>query len=328
MSAKKLPVKNLEFNNQQFLRLIQKTKSTIKKALSPDNRFPFTERVNKSKQNRQSQQSRQKAPYNFNIGNQKSVNPELLLNRPQQAAILRDLMQMPKELKDLLALLMAQNQKLPPEQVKQFLEKNSKEVITKLIRLIQQTPTNQQNHEQMKQLIGLLNQIIPARESTQQEMITQLLLLYLPWLPLQEHQKIEVAFEKKESGEEADDSVALVIYISTINLGRFKVVIYVLKNQNMNIIIQNIEGQEKEVLKSILKEIKSGIKDENITAVTNMTVTTQQNFEKSEERKITISQVNNLSPMVLVAAQKIAQIIFEHDEKVSLLEKREEKIKE
>jgi len=318
----------LEFNSNNFLQLILKTKNTIKKAFFSEKQSLFAEKANKNLQSQQSQRARSSVLHNFNANTHKGVNPELLLNRPGQAVMLREMMQLPKELKDLLALLMKQDQKITPEQIKQLLDTNSKEVINKLIRLIQQSPANQQNHEQMKQLIGLLNQIIPARESTQQEMITQLLLMYLPWLPLSEHQKIEVAFEKKESGEEADDSVALVIYISTINLGRFKVIIFAHKDNNINITIQNIEGEDKEILKSILKEIKSGIKDENITAVTSMTVVKQQNFEKSEERKITISQVNNLSPTVLVAAQKIAQIIFENDERVSLLEIREEKVKE
>lgn len=241
---------------------------------------------------------------------------------------MRQLLQLPQDIRQLLATLLSKDGNLSPESLKNLLENNSKEVISKLIKLIQQSPNNKQNQEQLKQLISLLNQITPGRDASPQETITQFLLLYLPWLPLFEQQKIEVAFEKKESGEEPDESVALVIFISTINLGRFKIIIFINKQMNMEIVIQNVEGQEKEVLKNILKAVKQGIKEEKITADTHMTVVKQKNFEKSQERKITFSQVNNISPLALVAAKTIAQVIFEFDEKASLLENREKKVQE
>lgn len=309
------------------MKLIAKTINT---ALSPEQN-PLQNMKERNIQAERKQLERNNfLKHNFST-NQPQVNPQLMLNNAQQAAIMREMLQLPQELRDLLELLMAQNKKITPESLKELLQTNSKDVITRLIRLIQQSPNNQQNHEQLRQLISLLNQITPARDATPQEVVTQMLLLYLPWLPLLEQQKIEVAFEKKNSeSEEVDESVAMIVYISTINFGRFKVTIFVdkKKNNNLDIIIQNIEGQEKEVLKNILKEIKSGIKEENITAETQMMVVKQKNFEKSEERKITISQVNNLSPMVLVAAKKIAQVIFEFDEKAGLLEKREKEAQE
>ncbi|OGI01245.1 MAG: hypothetical protein A2Y25_01805 [Candidatus Melainabacteria bacterium GWF2_37_15] len=255
------------------------------------------------------------------------INPQLLLNRIEQAAIMREMLQFPQELKELLVLLQSQHQKINPEIIKQLLETNSKEIIGKLIKLIQQAPNNEQNHEQFKQLLSLINHIVPAKDSSPQEVMTHFLLLYLPWLPLLDQQKIEIRFEKKKSeSEEENENVAMVVFISTINLGRFKVTILVDKNRNLDILIQNIENQEREILKNILKAIKSGIKAENINAETQMSVVKQQSFTKSEKREVTISQVNNISPQVLIAAQRIAQIILEFDEKASLLEIREQKI--
>ncbi len=307
--------------NPQFLRRIFKT---IEKALSS----PHNTLKQREKPAQTLQKIGTKTAHKNNEQTLQQVNANLLLNRPEQVLIMREMLQLPRDLREILTLLLSQNKKINPDLIKKLLETNSKEVIGRLIRLIQQTPQNTQNHEQLKQLIGLLNRIVPPGESTPQEVITQFLLLYLPWLPLLEHQKIEVAFEKKKARPPVDDTVAMVIYISTINLGRFKVIIFVDKNNSLDILIQNIEGKDSKILSNILKKIKSGIKKESITAETHMTVVKQKNFEKSEFRKITISQVNNISPLVLIAAQKIAQIIFEFDEKMSLLEKREQSVKD
>lgn len=308
--------------NPKFLMNMLKN---IKKAFSQPARFEKGTSL-------QEQQQFQKPRPKYNFSTQKSnqqpkpqIDPNILLNRPQQAAMMKEMLQLPKDLRAFLAQLMAENQKLDPEVLKQFLESNSKDVISKLIRLIQQSPQSQQNHEQLKQLISLLSQVTPKGDTPQQEVITQMILLYLPWLPLMEQQKIEIHFEKRQEEEDApvDDSVAMVLYVSTINYGRFKIVIFIDKLQHLEIVIQNTEAEEKDALKTILKAIKTGIKNENITADTSMTVVKQKNFEQSDKRGVTISQVNNIAPNVLIAAQKIAQTILEFDEKATLLERRE-----
>ena len=280
----------------------------------------------------------------FNMSDRAGFQNDLkaqALNRFEQSALIKELLNLPKDLKMLLALLAyktptsenlaklfkAKTAAITPEMINQLLQGNSKEVINKLIRLIAQSPGNTQNHDQLKQLLGLINQIAPAGKVSPQDSLTQLMLLYLPWLPLADQQKIEVWFEKKKSGSSADEKIAMVIYVSTINLGRFKITIITDKMGNLEIFIENmseekIPEERKEVVKEILKTINTGIKEEKIEAKTYLSVVKQKNFQESEERRVTISEVNSILPAVMVSAQKIARTILEADEKISLLEKR------
>ncbi|HSA06563.1 MAG TPA: hypothetical protein P5556_05245 [Candidatus Gastranaerophilales bacterium] len=285
--------------------------------------------------------------YNFNVEMKAQT-----INRQDQAVFIKELLNLPKDLKELVALLTTKNPsrqtmlnllelknpKINPEILQQLLETNSKEVINKLIKLFQQSPGNMQNYDQLKDIMGLMNQIIPSRKSSPQEIITQLLLLYLPWLPLSEQQKIEIHFEKKKSGSsEEDEEVAMVVYVSTINLGRFKITIIIDKNGHLDIHIEHMrEDQEheseesyknkKEVIENILKTLNSEMKEEKLEAKIVLSEIKQKNYEENPKQEITIAQINSISPSVLIASQKTAQIILEADEKISLLDKRKSNI--
>jgi len=267
------------------------------------------------------------------------------LNRMEQAAFLRELLNLPKDIREILAflagkdvsaellttLLKSETIKITPEMLQKLLESNSKEVISKLIKLLQQPQQNAQNYDQLKQMMALLNQFVPTKDATAQEVLTRFLLLYLPWLPLMEHQKVEVAFEKRKSAsDEEDEQLAVVIYVSTINLGRFKITIMVNKVNKPDILIENISesGEKSEeqakALENILKTVNKEIKEDKIEAKTYLSVIKQENHKETPERKVTITKMSPVSPLALVIAQKIARIILEADEKISLLQKRQE----
>lgn len=275
------------------------------------------------------------------------------MSRMEQAAFLRELLNLPKDIKELLVLLTRQsnsaellatllksgNIKITPEMIQKMLESNSKEVMNKLIKLLQQPgQQNTQNFDQLKQMMALLSHAVPAKDASPQEVMTQFMLLYLPWLPLMEKQKVELDFEKPESASEEDDEqVAVVIYVSTINLGRFKVTIVVNKVNKPDIIIENIselaESDEKDEaqsknhekeLEKILKTVNKEVKEDKIEAKAYLSVVKQENFQETPERKVTITKMSPISPVALVIAQKIARIILEADERVSLLQKRQE----
>lgn len=293
----------------QFINLVLKT---INKALTPQE-APPAKRANFVMQ----QSMAEMAAKNQNAAILRHpVNTEMLLNRFEQSFIMKDMLSIPREIQELLTLLDAKGQAITPETIKLLLESNSKEVISKLIKLMQLDPGNLQNHAQLKQLISLINHIVPSRDASPQEVLTHLTLLYLPWLPLAEHQNIRIAFEKKDPGSpEEDESVAMVIFISTINLGRFKITLMIEKNQKLDIFIHNTELEEKEVLQQIYKEIMGALKESDINAETHLSVVTQQNFTKSDKQEVTISQMKKISPPLIIATQKITRIILEYDEK-------------
>lgn len=330
----------MDFISPKGLRLILKTLSTIKTIQEGGGNQAEQNRINTGKPIN----TFTNIPVKTNFQNEMKAQ---MLNRTEQSLLMKELLNIPKDLKQLLALFANKNTssqafsrllqstsfKINTEIIQQLLETNSREVINRLIRLIQQAPGNTQNYDQLKPLLALLAQVTPARDSSPQEVLAHLLLLYLPWLPLMEEQRIMVRFEKKKSGGSDEDQVAMVIYISTINLGRFKVSILIDKDKKLDIHIEHIsetdekESDEeikarKEILDNILKSFDAEVKEEKIKANAYVSEVKQKNFTESEERNVTISKVNSISPAILLAAQKIARIILEIDEKICLQEKR------
>ncbi len=335
----------MDFVNSKSLGIILKTLSRINKFHSGRGNSPAQTNLNIKKPLNTIKQTQAK----INTQNEMKAR---MLNRAEQSAFMKELLNLPKDIKELLGqlaqkstsqqamaqLLRSGTVKINPEIIQQLLEANSKEVISKLIRLIQQSPNNTQGYDQIKPLLALLGQIAPARDSSPQETLTQLLLLYLPWLPLMEEQRVQVRFEKKKKSSGSDDEkIAMVIYISTINLGRFKVTIFTDKKNDLDIHIEHIsEDREelsekeaqarKEVLEAILKNFNSEMKEEKIQAKTCVSQVKQKNFEESATRDVTISNINSISPVILLAAQKVAMVILEIDEKICLLEKRRQDV--
>ena len=270
-----------------------------------------------------------------------------LINRMELSKFIKDLIKLPGEIEELLSFLtynkisnetlqnlLKQNQKINTDIIKQLLEESSKESLNKLLKLFQQAPGGTQNTAQIKNILNLLSQLIPKKELSPQELLTNLTLLYLPWLPLAEKQDLRIQFEKHKNQEEEDESeqTALVIYITTINLGKFMISILLEQNSSIKIEIENSDEKKneknKEYLEKILKEINEQTKQDKINAKTELIVISGAK-EPSEEnkREVIISPAKDVSPILIITAQKIAKIILETDEKISLLERREEMAK-
>ena len=271
------------------------------------------------------------------------------INRMEQAALIKELLKLPGEMDELFSLLvykkispetsetlLKQNQKLSTDLIKELLENNSKESLNKLLKLFQQAPGGTQNTEQLKEVLSLLSRITPKKEASPQQLLTNLTLLYLPWLPLSEKQHIEILFEKlnrkeEEKEEENSEQTVLVIYITTINLGRFKVSIILNKDYSIKIEINYLETEKnekkKEYLEKILKGINEQTRKDKIKARIEFTFcetgTNEINSLSQKNREVIISPTKDVSPVLIIAAQKIAKIILETDEKISLLQERE-----
>jgi len=285
------------------------------------------------------------------------------INRMEQAKLIKELLNLPKDIEELFSFLMyknisaetletllKQNQKLNTALIKQTLEENSKESLNKLLKLFQQAPGGTQNTEQIKEILTLLSQVIPKKDASAQEILTNLTLLYLPWLPLSEKQDIEIRFEKRESKEEEEsEQTVLVIYITTINLGRFKISIILNKDCSVKIEIECFETEkadcelrlkgrldrhetplrasnQAEYLEKILKGINEQTRKDKINAKTELFISQQKEPSEESKREVIISPAKDVSPVLVITAQKITKIILETDEKISLLERRQEMV--
>ncbi len=261
-----------------------------------------------------------------------------LINRMEYAKLLKTLLGLPNEIEELLSflvykknstetleMLIKQNHNLNTEIIRQMLMKNSKESMNKLLKLFQQAPGGTQNTEQIKEILALLTQMVSKKELPADDTLRNLILLYLPWVPLAEKQNIEIRLEQRRSQEEDSEQTVLIIYITTINIGKFKISILINKDFSVKIEIENTGEAGKENLESILKEVNLQVKKDRINAKTEiLSAKKPKELQEEKKRKIIFSSSKDVSPIFIITAQKIAKIIFEIDEKISLLEKREQ----
>jgi len=302
--------------------------------------------------------------------NQKTSNTTVLtettaikltvVNNTDSSKLLKNLFNIPDDIQQLLnELVNKKGANIPPEEllkqpnlkidtdlIKQMLEGNSKEALNKLLKLTQQTAQEKQSTDQLKDILSLLNALTPKKNATSQEVLTNLILLYLPWIPLHEKQKLEINFEKREGndGEEGEENekkseqTALVIYIQTLNLGRFKISILISQNFSIKIEIENTDikentEQNKKYLDRIIEEINDNSRKDKINAKTELVVY-EETHEKEElkqenvKREVVISHAKEVSPVLIITAQKISRIVIETDEKISLLLNREKMLPE
>jgi len=230
------------------------------------------------------------------------------------------------------------NLKIPMNEIKRLLDANSKEIINKLLKLVQPSPGNSQNYQQLKDIIGLISGLTPSNNSSAQEILKSIILLYLPWVPLTNGQEFSISFSRGDNFDKDEEDIALILYISTINIGRFKAVISLNKDKSLDIDIEKQgESENKEIqqhINSIVKKVNSEMSSFKIPAKSDLhiiKVPKQNNVdgEKSEnKREILLHPTLNVSPQVMMAAYTVTRVIFELDENISLQNKRETMISE
>ena len=269
------------------------------------------------------------------------------MNSMEQAKLIKQLLNLPEDIEQLLKMLMKKQEtaisdnfrrismqnapKINLDLIRQLLEINSKESADKLIKLFQQMPGGTQDTKQLKEILTLLNSLVPQKDTSHNETLTNLILLYLPWLPLAERQDLQIRIEERKNNEEEEaEEAAVIIYVTTIYLGRFKITVVLNKDNSIRVEIQNKKEKKndkyEELLEYILKEINSQARKDKLNIKTELLVTEKKDEielpEIEAEREVVISPVRKVSPMVIVTAQKIVKIILETDEKISLVQAR------
>lgn len=157
----------------------------------------------------------------------------------EMVALLRNLLQMPREMVQLLALLskvdtqsaqqllktlLAENPKIPLDELQQLILTNAKESQGKLIQLLQSSQmTKTGTAAQMGELMNTLTQLIAQAKGSPADALQTTLALYLPYFPLPEPQKFSLGFEDWLEGESGADDAQLVLFIETRTLGLFKI---------------------------------------------------------------------------------------------------------
>ena len=193
----------------------------------------------------------------------------------------------------------------------ELIKANGKEAITQIIINMANSAKNGVNDvSQMKEAAKLINNSIAlAAQKDNSQTLKMLMLLYLPWLPLQ--QGVDFELEILSQNEENTDNSILVIKIQTINYGE---IVATLILEDSNAVSINIECNEtfpKEKLSQKLDE-----ENKHYSALTSLTYSAKQSTPiKTEKAQATInmSNTNEINPYLLLTAHQIIRNVIEID---------------
>ena len=200
-----------------------------------------------------------------------------------------------------------------------LLQNNGKDAITKLIAaMAAASQSGLTDLSQMKDTAKLINaSIAAAGQNNPTQTLKTLMLLYLPWLPLQEGVGFALEIEASES-EDPNDSI-LVITITTKNYG---VVTATLILETSNSVHTAIECSEKfpkdELMLRIEKEQKNYSMQSVISFETKHSEPQASVDDKNAQAKINMSNTNEINPYMLLMAHTIIRHVIEIDNNASI----------
>lgn len=272
-----------------------------------------------------------------------------ILETKELAALIRELLSMPKDIQTLLALLvlgendpsqlakMLHKSKLELliNDLQKFIGDNSKEALNKLIHMTQNNALFFEGNQQFRDILGIIEKLTVMTKTSPNDALLAAFIVYLPWLPLAQEQKLDLTFgfkqETEEQSETTDEEI-LILFISTKTIGVFKITIILNKDNSLEIDIEN-----DHVALSVINQIVTKINEEigQFGLKSRIATTTRKDTEKRSPKQlkndtnksITIHPSGKISVITINTGYTIAKIVFSMDEKTEVLKNREEKIK-
>ena len=185
--------------------------------------------------------------------------------------------------------------------VSEMITKNSKQAVTGLIIAMASASKHGMTNEQIRETLSIINSCVTMAESgNPAQTLKSLMLLYLPWLPLNEGVGFDLEVETAD-GENESNASRLTVLIQTKNYGNVKGVFTLTTSNSVDILITCSETFPKTLLQRQLKE-------EGDTHSMSMTIDVEaiqpkieEHFDKPET-KVNLSATNEMNPYLLLIA--------------------------
>jgi antitoxin component HigA of HigAB toxin-antitoxin module len=280
----------------------------------------------------------------------------------QLVQLLRNLLQMPREMVQLLAMfaevdptlgqallktLLAQEAPVPLEAVQQFLQTHMDKAQDKLLKLLQSSQMSMTGSgQQMGELLGTLSELVAKTGKSPMEALHTAISLYLPYYPLHPPQAFSLRFESPEEQEGrigGPDQAQLVLFIETITLGQFKITIAMVEPGKLHALIEHDPPAEP-ILDTICAQIQAAFGHDDVQPVTliflprKITATNQLPSEQtastegiassgsSGKQSVGIHPEGGVSAGLLCLGYLLIRVIFELDKRSDLHHQRAERI--
>lgn len=194
-----------------------------------------------------------------------------------------------------------------------LIQANGKDAITKLISaMANSAKLGITDLTQLKDTAKLINaSIAAASQNDSAQTMKLLLLLYLPWLPLQEGTGFDLEIEANDKGNDSDS--ILIITITTINYGKVTATLILESSNSVHV---NIECSSDFPKDELMLRIESDEKHYSMQSVVSFeTTSTKPKLQHNDkpEAKINMSNTNEINPYMLLMAHTIIRHVIELD---------------
>lgn len=185
--------------------------------------------------------------------------------------------------------------------ISELILKNSKQAVASLIIAMASASKDGMSGEQIRETLSILNSCISLAESNNPtQTLKSLMLLYLPWLPLNEGVGFDLEIETPDGENESNDS-KLTVLIQTKNYGNVKGVFTLTTTNSVDIYIICSEDFPKNTLQKSLMEESSSHAMNSTIDIETIEPKKKLTIEK-QEAKVNLSATNEMNPYLLLMA--------------------------
>lgn len=219
------------------------------------------------------------------------LTPEQLvaMNNPQQAKNSQD------------AVLLLFSGMISMRDVSKLILQNGKQAVAALIIAMASASKQGMSNEQIQETLSIINSCISMAESNNPaQSLKSLMMLYLPWLPLNEGVGFDLEITPQEEETESNDS-KLTVLIQTKNYGNLKGVFTLTTSNSVDVLIICSENFPKKILqKSLMDESSAHAMNTNIDI--EEVKPKNDTVNESYETKVNLSATNEMNPYLLLMA--------------------------
>ena len=252
------------------------------------------------------------SPINTNTLLLNDINQELLKNQKMLSQLFDDSNELPLNTtlqniqtqiapaqKDAVMLYFSGMIHMPA--ISELILQNSKQAVANLIIAMASASKNGMTNEQIRETLSIINSCLAMADSgSPAQTLKSLMLLYLPWLPLNEGVGFDLEVEAPDGENESNDS-KLTVLIQTRNFGNVKGVFTLTTSNSVDIYIICSEEFPKKTLEKSLQEESSTLAMHTNIDIEAVEPKKKETFEKPEA-KVNLSATNEMNPYLLLMA--------------------------
>lgn len=272
----------------------------------------------------------QNSPLNGGTLGLGNINQDLLKNQNVLASIFDDNISVNLDPQAIIASAQVQNSKVSQDavvlmfsgmismpEISKLILQNGKQAVASLIIAMANASKQGLSNEQIQETLSIINSCIALAESNNPaQSLKSLMLLYLPWLPLNEGIGFDLEITSQDGEIDSNDS-KLTVLIQTKNFGNLKGEFTLTTSNSVDVLIFCSDKFPKTILQKILM-------DESLAHAMNTNIDVEEvqpkleETNKTHETKVNLSATNEMNPYLLLMAHAFIRNTILIDNNASL----------